>query len=229
MDNRLKVRSQSLPDVDFIFVNTPTADPVIREIFNDNYRILRSKMEFAPGDVIIDAGANEGMFSIFMSKHFPQTKIVAFEPVPETYFTLVENIKLNGCKNITPINLGLGDSSTTKATLVVANNFSGGSSGVITFDPNSQHQVEVGIIGLDRAMEMCGVDKVKLLKMDIEGMEYDVLYDSEFFNKKLVENFSGEIHLNMRLEFKCYRMEGLVTWIANRSRIIHIELCKMAE
>jgi FkbM family methyltransferase len=164
-----------------------------------------------------------------MSKLFPQSQIYAFEPVPETYFTLCENIKLNECKNIISHNLGLGDSTTTKATMVVANNFSGGSSGVITFDPASQHQVEVGIIGLDRAMEMCKVDKVKLLKMDIEGMEYDVLYDSEFFNDKRVENFTGEIHLNQRLEFKCYRVQGLVTWIANRSRIIHIETCKMAE
>lgn len=225
----LSVNWAHLPNTPLSFINTPTAQPMINEIFSDNYRVIRSKLSFSPGDVLIDAGANEGMFSVFMSKLFPQISIYAFEPVPETYFTLCENIKLNDCKNIVAHNLGLGKDEKINTEMIVANNFSGGSTTLCTFDPASQHKVEVGIIGFDMAMEMCGVDRVKLLKMDIEGMEYDVLYNSFFFDQKKVENFTGEVHINQRLEHRCFRMEAIISWIANRSRIIHIEMCKMAE
>ena len=66
----------------FYFKETKDAPLLIQEIFADNYGVLAKGIEFRQGDVILDVGANEGLFSILMSKLYPQTRIIALEPVP---------------------------------------------------------------------------------------------------------------------------------------------------
>lgn len=207
------------------FIETKAAPLLIKEIFNDNYKVFQSKIEFSPGDVILDVGANEGMFSILMAKEFPETRIIALEPVPSTYATLVENLKLNEVKNVSAYNIGLGKEKTT--TLVVAKDFSGGSTKWCTFNPNDHIKVEVGLISLDDAFLLYGIDRCKLLKMDIEGMEYEVLYPSTVLNR--VDYFTGEFHTNHKLDYESRRADGLVNWIVKQTKILQIEICKMAE
>src|SRR3972149_2781619 len=135
----------------FYFNSTPQAEVLIGEIFSDNYHVLQKGIEFLPGDVILDIGACEGMFSIMMAKLFPQTRVIALEPVPR-------------------------------------DNHSGGSSAVMTFTSAWQTQMEVDVVDLDQVLSW--FNKVKLLKMDIEGMEYDAIYPSKLLNR--VEHFVGE-------------------------------------
>jgi FkbM family methyltransferase len=59
------------------------------------------------GGVIIDAGANVGMFSIFAARTHPNAEIYAFEPFPKTFNILKENTKYY--PNIRVFNAGLGD------------------------------------------------------------------------------------------------------------------------
>jgi hypothetical protein len=54
-----------------------------------------------------------------------------------------------------------------------------------------------------------------------------VLYHSNVL--PLVDYYVGENHINAALDYDGYRMDGLANWIANRTNIIHIEFCKMAE
>jgi len=54
-------------------------------------------------DVVLDVGASTGLFAMVASVINPDVKVHAFEPVPETYDFLVENISVNGLRNIEPI------------------------------------------------------------------------------------------------------------------------------
>lgn len=210
----------------FYFQNTPTAQALINEIFSDNYEVLKNGIEFLPGDVILDLGACEGMFSVMLSKLFPKTRIIALEPVPSTYFILLKNIGLNGTTNIEPYNVGLGKG---KGELFVSKDLSntGGSSSLFTFDPESHIKVAVNLIPLDDVFDLYKIKRCKLLKMDIEGAEYDVLYGSTILPR--VDFATMEIHANRRLDFQSRRPDALAVWVSHQTKLFHVDFCRMAE
>jgi FkbM family methyltransferase len=171
----------------------------------------------------VDIGANEGMFSILMAKMFPLVRVYAYEPVPRTFFQMIRNIGLNGVTNITPQCVGVGKER--YAEMNVHKVYSGGSSLVDTYDPLTHDKTSVMLCTLD---EILGAhDKVKLLKIDIEGGEYDAIYDSMLLRK--VENMVGEFHINPKLQSKGYSIEGLATYVKEKTNLIHYEPCRMAD
>jgi len=210
----------------FYFNSTPQAEVLIGEIFSDNYHVLQKGIEFLPGDVILDIGACEGMFSIMMAKLFPQTRVIALEPVPRTFYHLIRNIGLNGVTNVEAHNIGVGASQGKLMMSVPRDNHSGGSSAVMTFTSAWQTQMEVDVVDLDQVLSW--FNKVKLLKMDIEGMEYDAIYPSKLLNR--VEHFVGEFHINKRLKEVLGRdITELATWIGSKTDLIYYGPCYMAE
>ncbi len=220
--------THTFQDIQFQFLSTPTAPSLISEIFSDNYKVLESKIDLRPGDVIIDLGANEGVFSIMISKLFPQTRILAFEPVPSTFDILLSNLSFNQCSNIEPYNIGIGKPGQSSITLYTNKDGSntGGATALLT--PNSAHfPVTVGLISLDDLFELYKVDRCRLLKMDVEGMEYDILYPSSMLSR--TDYMTIEIHINRRLGFEARRMDALATWCGNQTKLIHVDYCKMAE
>ncbi|KAI0192521.1 FkbM family methyltransferase [Astrocystis sublimbata] len=66
---------------------------IYKEIFEDGCYDVAGLPE-AP--FIVDAGANIGMFSLFVKQKFPAAKVLAFEPAPETYGLLRRNLELHG-------------------------------------------------------------------------------------------------------------------------------------
>ena len=212
----------------FYFTKTPTAPALVAEIFNDNYHVLEGGVEFKANDVILDVGANEGMFAIMMAKLFPMTRVIAIEPIPATYFHLVRNKGLNNCKNIETYNIGFGKSGQHTTTMNVAKSFSGGSTSFCTYNPNDHYQVEVGLISMDDAFDLYHIERCWLLKMDIEGMEYDVLY-SAAHSLSQVDNMAIEIHINQQLEFQSRRADALAVWLSNQTNLVHVDFCRMAE
>lgn len=214
----------------YFFHETPTLNDLIREVFNDNYRVLERGVNFSPGDVVVDIGANEGLFSIMMAKMFPYIKVVGCEPVPRTFFQALRNIGLNGLSNVEIFNVGVG-AKDDRIKMVVANEFSGGSSGVQQkFDPTKNKEVEVSILSLDNFLRMArGADgRIHLMKMDIEGMEYDALYGSSALTD--VDYFVGEFHINTFLkEVKGRDMKELATYVGSKTNLIYYESCRMAD
>lgn len=215
-------------DQSFKFIQTVTAKDLIDEIFSDNYKILEKNIKFNDGDIIVDLGACEGMFSIMMSKLFPQTKIISLEPVPSTYYNLVKNIELNECKNIDAVNLGVGKYEDDFMSVVVnKSGHAGGSTSFCTFNPDIHEKTTINIISLDELFDIHDIKKCKLLKIDVEGAEYDALYNSSILYR--VENLVGELHVNTRLQYESRRPDGLANWLNNQTNVIHLEICKMAE
>lgn len=212
----------------FYFYESPTLQMLINEIFSDNYKIFERGIEFQPGDIVVDIGANEGIFSIMMARLHPEIKVVCCEPVPDTYFRLMRNIGLNGVANVEAHCVGIGEKAEV-VPLVVNNNFSVGSSGVQQhYDPETNRKVLVTIMPLDSFLRTRVVGKVKLMKMDIEGMEYDALYPSKLLEE--VEYFVGEFHINTFLkDVKGRDVKELATFVGSKTNLIYYEACQMAE
>jgi len=214
----------------FQFTNTPTSPQLIHEIFTDNYKIFERGLQFQPGDIILDIGANEGMFSIMMAKLFPFTRIIALEPVHKTFFTMIRNIGLNNVTNIHPYNLGVGGKSSKSEIIYCDKTYSGGSSMVVTPNFEAQDIVNIEVVALDDIFDIRkfpAIDRVKLLKMDIEGAEYETLYNSTILPR--VDNMVAEFHINTRLESMGYDINELATWVGSRCNLVYFEKMRMAD
>ncbi len=210
------------------FDNTKSAPAIIQEIFSDNYKVFASGIGIRPGDVIIDAGANEGMFSVMMSTAFPEARILAFEPISTTFRTLKDNLQRNACKNVHAFNVGLGAPGASWAILNVSKDYSGGSTKWCTHVPTDHLQEEVALNSLEEIFRVHGIDRCRFLKSDLEGMEYEVFYPAEEFIRR-VDYMAFEVHTNNKIEYETYRPMGLVSWLSDRTKLIHVELCHMAE
>lgn len=90
------VRTGIVNGIELKFVDlksSGTVDCVFTELQRDDYGL--EQISLSPEDVVIDIGANIGMFSIYVKKKF-NCKVIAFEPVPLNFEHFKENIKLNG-------------------------------------------------------------------------------------------------------------------------------------
>ena len=212
-------------DRHFRFHNTADSKELIEHIFTDNYKVLASNIDFQPGDVILDVGANEGIFSIMMAKLYPHTRIIAIEPVSRTIAALMDNIALNDIANIYPAKIALGKERGFH-TMNISKDHSGGSSGVIRFNPQDHIQEEVQIMTFDELLKSFEINKVKLMKMDIEGGEYEALY---FSDMSKVEYFAGEIHSNAYLSYNNSHPHMLINWLSDRVKLLGVEICKMSD
>lgn len=214
----------------FQFTNTPTSPQLIQEIFTDNYKIFSRGLQFKPDDIILDIGANEGMFSILMAKLFPFTRIIALEPVQKTFFTMIRNIGLNNITNIHPYNLGVGGRSNKSEIIYCDKVYSGGSSMVVTPNFESQDIVNIEVVAFDDIFDIRKfpeINRVKLLKMDIEGAEYETLYNSTTLPR--VDNMVAEFHINTRLESMGYDINELATWVGSQCNLVYFEKMRMAD
>lgn len=123
-------------------------------------------------DLFIDIGANIGTYSIVAAKTGLNT--LAFEPVKANFESLVKNISLNNLKDlITPYLIGLSDKSGTFKF-----NYYPLKPGASSIHPlkNKGEQIDVKIEVFDQLNldQMNTADNI-LIKIDVEGMEMDVL------------------------------------------------------
>ena len=132
----------------------------LREVFIfDVYRAYLLKHN----ELVLDLGAGVGDFSILASKKIgDKGKVIAIEPNPEDFELLKSNIERNYCKNIIPLNLGVGNQPAEKKE--------------ITFW-GRKFSCKIDI--LENVFDTLNIkDKVNFVKMDIEGFETDVITKS---------------------------------------------------
>ena len=133
----------------------------------------------APSDVLVDVGANIGFFSMLAATH-DVSKIYAIEPNPFSFDALCKNIIKNDLQDvIVPINLAVSnDLKRIQFTL------SGTSVGSIENHINlgaerSKFHLELIAMSLDFLYSRKLISKVTHIKIDIDGLEMDVLKGSK--------------------------------------------------
>jgi FkbM family methyltransferase len=138
-------------------------------------------------DVFIDIGANIGLFSLIASPLVGENgKVIAFEPSPETYKRLTENISLNDFKNIDARNKGISDKK-EKLNISISES---GYDAWNTFAPGDathfSKQVAVDVNTIDEELKNIDKSKIKIIKIDVEGWEKFVI----FGGKNLLTQYS---------------------------------------
>lgn len=150
--------------------------------------------------IILDVGANLGVFSLAYRSMFVDCEVHAFEPIEFIYHQLSQNIKLNGqTKFIKTYNFGMSDEAEVIELSIPTpeqheryklptdvRHFSIHGQGVEKFTGN--------LMVLDTWFEESALTKVDLIKIDVEGYELPVLEGASKTIKKHKPNIIFELN-----------------------------------
>ncbi len=126
-----------------------------------------------PGDTVIDVGANVGAFTMVAARATaPDGVVHALEPVPGTMRALERNLELNGFRHVRAAPVALSErEGTLELGLVAAEHGTGGYT-----SQGAHEKVSVRSSTLDAYVgDAVGESPVRLLKIDVEGYEPEVL------------------------------------------------------
>jgi FkbM family methyltransferase len=123
----------------------------------------------ADGDVIVDAGANVGLFAIQIARQNRRCKVIALEPFAENFRYLEANVARACPKTVTCREMALGAGFGKGQMQAVG---SRSLDHVLRIESGAADGVPV--IPLDGLFDLAHAPEIHFLKVDIEGSEHDV-------------------------------------------------------
>lgn len=142
--------------------------------------------------VVFDVGANIGIFALEVLFLRPQSVLTCFEPVPLNFNRLKKNLARNGFNSASLECLALSSPSAPKRM-----EFSADIRSPFTMhfaENNDTSTIEVNVISLDAYCEEREIEKIDLLKIDVEGYERDVLQGARnLLGRRAVTNIWIEV------------------------------------
>jgi FkbM family methyltransferase len=134
-----------------------------------------------PGDLFVDVGANIGSYSI-LAGDCEGVKVVAFEPVPQTFSWLQKNIKINALENqIEVMKIGLAEQ---KGSI----NFSSNLDALNHVVLQQKHNTSVVKVDVSKLDDILDHKYPAVIKIDVEGYESQVLNGAKktLYNTSLI-------------------------------------------
>ncbi len=171
-----------------------------QKIYNPHY------LPIEKDDIVVDIGANIGVFTVWAAFKTRNT-VYAYEPFPDNYEALEQNIRANGLNNIMPHRLAVSDKSGTE---------------LIFYSGKSQHHhlkkvapgatdkyLEVSSIVLRDIMDNNHIDRIDFLKLDCEGSEGIILRSTSEDYLRRIRKIAMEFH-NHLSEFAHDQIQNLL-------------------
>lgn len=131
------------------------------------HELMISQCHLEQARIFVDLGANVGYFTMLLAERFPQAHIIAFEPVQRTFQCLRKNA--NGYANVDVENMAI--SNFEGEAFMRVDEFDSQTS-QLTRNP-TRDVVRVGT--LDEVLSQRHIERVDLLKIDVENAEKSVL------------------------------------------------------
>ncbi|MFA4941296.1 MAG: FkbM family methyltransferase [Patescibacteria group bacterium] len=169
-----------------LFLRQGTSDTfVYKEVFLDEcYK--RSISRLNNESIVIDIGAHIGLFSLYSSEFCCQ--VYSYEPHPDNYKLAKKNIENRKVKNIYLNNLAV--SSRSQETLYISDGKN---------ENTGEHHLgakgyPIETISLEDIFKKNDIKHCDLLKMDVEGAEYDIILNTPDYIFEKIFNLSMEYH-----------------------------------
>jgi FkbM family methyltransferase len=136
--------------------------------------ILKALLQhLRPNDIVYDIGSNVGIYTIFLAKRVGgEGKVIAFEPVSQSYAHLQENIKLNNLHNVYSFCIACGEKDSKEKIYI------GDDSASLRLAPpykKSKKEEVVVIVNGDQFVKSKSLPIPRAVKIDVEGYEYAVI------------------------------------------------------
>lgn len=152
-------------------VRSRTADRMImKEIFlQEIYN--KYNIEVTAADTVIDIGANIGAFSLYASQKASRGIVYCFEPFPDNYQLLKEQLRINHIQNVQAFNLGVSNKAGQQDLYLSGINTGGHS---LQFE-QAAGKVTIQTTTLEQFCQDHQIHHIDFLKLDCEGSEFDII------------------------------------------------------
>lgn len=178
---------------------------MVSEIFIQNI-YTPTNFEIGPSDIIIDIGANIGIFSLFAAKKTCNL-VYAFEPFIENIKYLMKNMQVNGVKNVLINKLAVSNKISKKKLYLTKN-----PAGHILSYHNIKEEreyIEVPTTTLQSILDNNNLEQVDFLKIDCEGCEGAIFMSTPKEYLRKIKKIAMEFHDNVS-PLKHYEIQGLL-------------------
>ncbi|MFH1446736.1 MAG: FkbM family methyltransferase, partial [Chloroflexota bacterium] len=144
---------------------------------------------------VVDIGAGTGDFTLYAALDHPDTLVYAYEPFPESFAMLEENIRNNHIENVKifaeavwsepgQLTLDFSDGEPLQAP----------TQGSEMADELKAGQCRVPALALEKVLEQNNLIHLDLLKLDCEGAEFEILSEKSAKTLKRIERIIMEYH-----------------------------------
>jgi FkbM family methyltransferase len=147
-------------------LGTPLDLLVVKETLVDDVYGLREVVG-TPDGLVVDVGAGVGEFTLAAAGRFPELTVLAFEPNPAAFRLLAKNAVACGYANVETMPAAIG----TRQQYVLRNVASGARASAAIGVATTQGVV----VSARRLDSVVPPGAIRLLKIDCEGLELDVL------------------------------------------------------
>jgi FkbM family methyltransferase len=153
------------------------------------------EMFLTPGATFVDLGANEGYFTVIGAKRCGASgRVVAIEPQERLLPVIKENLRMNGVEWASVLNVAVTDTDGV-VTLHLNSDTNTGASGLHRHTKYLLPTQQVAARTLSQVLDGEHLMQVDLMKVDIEGFEYEALLASpEVFKQHRVRALALELH-----------------------------------
>lgn len=145
------------------------------------------------GWTVIDIGAGIGEFAILAAKEHPGSAVYAYEPFPESFALLEENLERNGIRNVRAFQAGVASESgklSLATTGAAVQHTTTGS----TVSGSASATIEVQALSLDDLFRVNNLAQCDFLKIDCEGCEFEILFSASPPTLQKINHICLEYH-----------------------------------
>jgi FkbM family methyltransferase len=131
--------------------------------------IFLTNLSLSGEGVVLDVGANLGLFSLLISKRDRSRRIFSFEPNPSTFEALKENVSRNGRHNIACFQTAIA--AHDGAVRFASRKHARANASIEADGVERSGTLQVACETLDTFCQRHGIGRIAILKVDVEGYE----------------------------------------------------------
>lgn len=169
---------------------SPSTIDLFLEIFKYKGHMKLNGFQGKKDKIILDIGANEGFYTLAMKRNNPKLKIIAVEPIRSTYEILKRNIKSNKLKDVVLVNQAV-TSKKGKIDFEIVPEIPAIAASDIGLQKRSwldKKRVKKIVVKSTTLTDLCKKSKISnidILKIEVEGSEYEILKSSQSLLKNV--------------------------------------------
>ena len=165
----------------------------VKETFFDQF-YTRYSLPVQDGWTVVDVGAGIGDFSIFAAQANPSGMVYAFEPFPDSYALLIQNLAENQVENVHAFQKAIW----SKGGELELDLSSGEPLQFTSQDKLATEKpadvINIEALPLEQVISAENLESIDLLKMDCEGAEYEILFGAQPQTLAQIERIILEYH-----------------------------------
>ena len=168
-----------------------------------------------PDSVVLDVGANVGTHTLAFSRFASQGLVVAIDAQARMHELLALNVALNGVRNVSCIRAIAGQQTGVRFVAPENNQTRTNFGAVAYLDPSPASESNLSLVPLCVvALDDLCLERCELVKIDVEGMEWDVLLGARqtiaryrppiYFEQAREDRFAEIVEFFQRAEYALF-------------------------